>query len=373
MGRKDKHINVFYTLVRAGLWGKNALLSQFGHIDYDEIYKLSEEQSVVGLVAAGIEHVKDVKIPQQVALTFIGSTLQLEQHNLAMNDFIAKLIRILRKEDIYALLVKGQGIARCYERPLWRACGDVDLLFSDSNYEKAKQLLLPIASSVDIEEKYGKHIGLTINSWAVEIHGTQHCELSLRMDNVIDKVQEDIFCGGSVRSWDCNGITIFLPAPDNDVIFIFTHFLKHFFKEGVGLRQICDWCRLIWTYRESLNDNILKSRIRKMGLMSEWKAFATFAVEYLGMPSEKMPLYDSADKWKKKASQLCDYIIKVGNMGHNRDLSYFCKYPYFIRKVISFVRRSGYLISTMRLFPWDSIRFIPSFVFNGVRSAMRGE
>lgn len=30
-----------------------------------------------------------------------------------MNKFVGQLIEKLRKEDIYALLVKGQGIAQC--------------------------------------------------------------------------------------------------------------------------------------------------------------------------------------------------------------------------------------------------------------------
>ena len=54
----------FLALVRAGLWEKEARLSQYGDIDFNEILRLAEEQSVVGLVAAGIEHVVDLKIPK---------------------------------------------------------------------------------------------------------------------------------------------------------------------------------------------------------------------------------------------------------------------------------------------------------------------
>ena len=97
------------------------------------MYRLAEEQSVVGLVAAGIEHVKDVKVPKEMALQFAGQTLQLEQHNQLMNVFVAELIERLRKKDVYCLLVKGQGVAQCYERPLWRCAGDIDLLLSDNN------------------------------------------------------------------------------------------------------------------------------------------------------------------------------------------------------------------------------------------------
>lgn len=73
----------------------------------------------------------------------MGQTLQLEQRNKAMNDFIACLAEKMRRVGIYSLLVKGQGVAQCYERPLWRACGDVDFLLSLSNFEKAKCFLTP--------------------------------------------------------------------------------------------------------------------------------------------------------------------------------------------------------------------------------------
>ena len=370
---RNHNQEAFLALVKAGLWEKDVRFAQFGEVDFNEVLRLAEEQSVVGLIAAGLEHVTDVKVPKVIVLQFVGQTLQLEQQNTAMNSFVAMLVEKLRKADIYTLLVKGRGIAQCYERPLWRACGDVDLLLSKDNYEKAKELLLPLSSYSDKEEKYGKHIGLTIEPWKVELHGTQRCELSHRMDKVIDEVQKDVFVGGNVRSW-LNGNTIlFLPSPNNDVIIIFTHFLKHYFKEGVGLRQVCDWCRLLWTFRDTIDLKLLEKRIQRAGLVSEWKAFAAFAVEFLGMPVDAMPLYSTKKRWRRKAQFICANILEVGNMGHNRDMSYFGKYPYVVRKIISFVRRSGYLLNHVKVFPYDSIRFFPSFVFHGLNSAVRGE
>ena len=293
----DTNLQTFFELVRAGLWDKEARLLQYGKVDYDEVFRIADEQSVIGLVTAGIEHVQDVKIPQEIELQFIGTSLQIEQQNQALNDFVVWLIGTLRKEDVYTLLVKGQGIAQCYERPLWRASGDVDLLLSDYNYQRAKKVLIPLADNVEQEYKAFKHIGMTMKGdYVVELHGTLHSRLSNRIDKVIDEAQKDVFCGGNVRSWNISGTTVFLPSPDNDVIFVFTHILHHFYIEGIGLRQICDWCRLLWTYKDSLNYGLLESRILKMGLMSEWKAFAAFAVEYLGMPKDVMPFFDVGGK-----------------------------------------------------------------------------
>lgn len=94
----------------------------------------------------------DVKVPQEWVLQFVGETLQIEQQNKEMNSFLSRLTEKMRGADIYSLLVKGQGIAQCYERPFWRASGDVDLFLSEDNYQKAKELLLPLGEITEPEE-----------------------------------------------------------------------------------------------------------------------------------------------------------------------------------------------------------------------------
>ena len=350
----QKETEAFFSLLRAGLWEdlKNnaSSLTIQADVDWERIYQLAEEQSVLGVVLAGIEH-SEVKPPQEMLLQWIGEVQMFEQQNKAMNQFIAKVLEKLRREDVYTILLKGQGVAQCYERPLWRSCGDVDLLLSDSNYKKAKNVLIPWASSVEPESIYGKHLGLTIESWAVELHGTQHTELSYRIDKVIDAAQDDLFCQGNVRSWSNGNTQVFLPSPDNDVFFIFTHFLKHFYKGGLGLRQICDWCRLLWTYKELLNRELLESRIRKTGLMTEWMSFGAFAVEYLGIPSEAIPFYSTEKKWLRKAKRIQEFVMRVGNMGHNRDNDYYGNYPFVVRKCISFGRRLADVFNHVKIFP----------------------
>jgi len=100
---------------------------------------LAEEQSVVGLLAAGIETVQGSwlkvhgfpLVHKSIALQFIGRTVQLEQRNQAMNYFIGVLVEKMREAGIYMALVKGRGMVQCYERPLWRNCGDVDIFLDD--------------------------------------------------------------------------------------------------------------------------------------------------------------------------------------------------------------------------------------------------
>lgn len=364
----DNNTRAFFALVKAGLWEQEVRLSQFGQIDFDEVFRLAEEQSVVGLVTAGIEHVVDVKVPQEIVLQFIGTALQLEQQNLAMNEYVAQLIEQLRKEDIYSILVKGQGIAQCYERPLWRASGDVDLLLSEENYQKAKALLLPQAEEVEQEYSTFKHLGMTMKGgFVVELHGALYSRLSKRIDRGIDALQEDVFCFGNVRSWMNGKTQVFLPAADNDAIFVFTHILHHYYVEGIGLRQICDWCRLLYRYRSELDLRLLESRIKRMGLMSEWKAFGAFVVEYLGMPKETMPLYSADKKWSCKVEKIIEYVLECGNFGHNRQR--LLPDSFLGGKMVSVWRKMKDFGRHARVFPLDSVKFFFHFLGDGLQLA----
>lgn len=369
----NNNINAFFALVRAGLWEKSVQLLPYVEVDFTEIQRLAEEQSVVGLIAGGLEQVIDIKIAKKYVLQFISQTLRLEQRNQAMNYFIGVLVDKMRKEGIYTLLVKGQGIAQCYERPLWRSCGDVDLFLNEDDYQKAKQFLIPLASKVDPEGNYSKHLGMTIESWIVELHGSMRCGLSNRVDRVLNEIGNDILLGRNVRSWMNGHIQVFLPDANSDIIYVFTHFLNHFYKGGIGLRQFCDWCRLLWNYRKEIKKDLLEKRLRRMGLLTEWKAFGAFVVNYLGLSADAMPLFEDSARWRKKADLIGSFILEVGNFGHNRDLSYFEKYPYVMRKAISFCKRCGDLTRHARLFPLDSFRFFPKIMINGLRAAVRGE
>lgn len=370
----SKHtIDAFHVLLRAGLWGQIVHLSPYEPLDFDALFQLANGQSVVGLVAAGLEQVEDRKVSKMEALPFLKKVYSLEGRNASMNFFIETLVEKLRSAGVCTLLVKGQGVAQCYERPQWRSSGDIDFLLDLGNYEKAKSYLSELADSIEVEGVYYKHMGMTIGTWNVELHGTLHSGLSSRVDRVLDMIQNQMFTERDIRVWKNGETNVLLPGTNCDILFIFTHILQHFYKGGIGLRQVCDWCRLIWTYKNSIDRVLLESRICSMRLMSEWRAFAAFAVEYLGMPAEAMPLYMSGAKWKRKANRIQAFIMEVGNFGHNRDMNYYKKYPYLIRKTISFGQRLGDLCRHACIFPLDSFRFFPTIVYNGIKSAARGE
>ena len=329
-------------LVRGGLWEQEEQLAPYFMIDYSVISKMAEQQSVVGLVTAGFEHVKDVNIPKEWTLQFIGESLQIEKRSKAMNEFIASMVEEMRKKDIFTLLMKGQGLAQCYERPLWRLAGEIDFFFSNDGYNKAVELFLAQENARQVQNaQYTKSFGVVIEPWFIELHGTMRNGLSTKMDREIDAVQRNLFYGGKVRSWMNGKTQVFLPGATDDVFLVFVHFVRHFYKEGVNLRQLCDWCRLIWTYRFELDEQVLEERIKKSGLMGEWKAFAALSVDYLGMPVKAMLMFSNDKKWHVKGEKILNYILDKKETG-----------------------KIGPTLQIAKIFPGNTIKFSPSIFFH---------
>ena len=353
--RFNNNQKAFISLLRAGLWETEVQVSGLEPFDYTNVFHLADNQAVIGIVTAGMEKISDVKVPKDKLFTFIGTSVQIETLNQSMNQFLGYLIDLLRKREIYTLLVKGQGIAQCYSRPLWRSCGDIDLLLSEENYIKAKQVLTPLATNVEREYLLLKHLGMTINGFSVELHGSLRSRLTKRIDRGIDRVQDECFLYGEVRSWMNDRTQIFLPAPDQDVLFVFTHILHHFFIEGIGLKQICDWIRLIWTFRDKIDARKIGRHLKDMGLLSEWRAFSALAVDWLGMPLEAMPLYSGERKWSKKAILLLNRVLMYDSTTNKEESI-----------IKTFANRTLDAFKMMRIFPVDAWKVY----FGVLRSAL---
>lgn len=357
----DKNRNAFFALLRAGLWEQGVRIQPYEPLNFDALYELAHAQSVVGLLAAGMERIEDRKVMKLEALPFLKKVISLEERNQHARRFIGDLMDRLKTAGIYALLVKGQGLAECYERPQWRSVGDVDLLLDKDNYLKAKELLLPLAQGVKDEDVDRLHFGITIDSWLVELHGTLHNGLSSRITRTVDRIQDETIRGSLVRLWHNGETDVPLPCVDNDIIFVFTHLLQHFFQGGVVLRQVCDWTRLLWTYRESVDRDLLRERLEEMRLMTEWEAFAALAVDYLGCPSSAMPFYRDSAAIRRRSARVLEVIFKTGSV----DDSYKNEAPSFKRKLITIWRQFLSTFTFLRIFPLDSLRFLGYFFVVG--------
>lgn len=361
-----------FALLRSGLWNEVPDRIPFaGGTDWEALYRLSLEQTVVPLVTDGINRLPREFLPSEPERLdpFLGDMMATAKRNRVLDAFIPKLFNALA--DIPVVLVKGQSLAQDYLEPERRQPGDIDLLLMPASYEAAKAVLLPKATKVLEEQAEIWHQGMHFHNIEVEIHGSVSTLISKRLDRKLAVLLEEQFDGRTFPSVSIGGAGIPVPEADFNAIYIFVHFLQHYWSGGVGLRQLTDWMVFVSVHKRDIHPVILERRLHEFGLLHLWKVFTGFVQEYLGCPAEKLPLAAKPDP--KKNARIWKYIRRSGNFGKNQDRSRK-KESYLVRKFHSLWR----LVVADRLrhfpvFPKESIRFFFGSFGYGLQRLARGE
>lgn len=67
-------------------------------------------------------------------------------------------------------------------------------------------------------------------------------------------------------------------------------------------------------------------------------------------------------RFDKKADRILEYILKVGNLGHNKDLSYRTRCSGLAYKIVAAWRRFLDFLGVVTIFPLDAPRFFVTYV-----------
>ena len=377
-GNRDRRVgqeidSQFFALLRSGLWNEVPERAPFaGGTDWESLYRLAYEQTVVPLVTDGVNRLPREFLPNdrpERLDPFLADMMSTAKRNRTLDAFIPKLFNAL--SGIPVVLVKGQSLAQDYPDPERRSPGDIDLLLLPSSYEAAKAVLLPKASTVLEEESVVCHQGMRFRSIEVEVHGSISTLMSRKLDRKLAALLEELFDGRSLPTVTLGGREIPVPDAGFNAVYIFVHFLQHYWSGGVGLRQLVDWMTFVSVHKRDIHPVILEQRLDDLGLTRLWKVFAGFAQEYLGCPAEKLSLVAAPDS--RKNARIWRYIRRCGNFGKNVDRNRK-KEPYLVRKVHSFWR----LVVADRLrhfpvFPKESVRFFLGAFGYGLQRLAKGE
>ena len=364
--------NQFFALLRSGLWNEVPDASLFaGGVDWEALYTLSFHQAVVPLVTDGINRLPHACLPaeEQRLDPFLGDMMGTVRRNSQLDAFIPKVFGAL--EGIPALLVKGQALAQDYLDPSRRQPGDIDLLVSPDSYEAAKQVLLPKATKIAEEMPGILHQGMFFKSVEVEIHGSISTLMSRKLDRKLAALLSEQFDGREFPTVAIGGAQIPVPEANFNALYVFVHFLKHYWSGGVGLRQPMDWMTFVSVHKRDIHPVILERQLEELRLVHVWKVFTGFAQEYLGCPAEKLPLAAAPDS--RKNARIWKYILWSGNFGKKRDRSRG-KESFLVRKIHSLWRLVIVdRLRHFRVFPKESVRFFLGAFGYGLQRLIDGE
>lgn len=218
------------------------------------------------------------------------------QKNLQVQSMI---LASLKEADIPCAIIKGSTVSVNYPEPMLRTLGDIDVLVSVDNYDRAVDILCGDKYEDESSEGHQFHYKYTIQGVAVEIHKsvTEYTndeygeKIKTFMDNALNKVVEkqiDEFIFPSLTN-EYQAATLLL------------HTQRHFFENRLPIRMLCDWAMFVQSVGAEEWDAIVYPFISKMGLDSICDALTATCNAYLGI--------NCADKVKKEISDKTTNIL----------------------------------------------------------------
>lgn len=218
-----------------------------------------------------------------------------------MNAALQTLCSSFHEKGLNPILLKGQGIARLYENPLLRECGDIDLYFQ-SAHDRDAALQHIRKMCIQIKEEPDGSAFYVWQGVKVEHHQRLFDLYNPFQQNSINLLIRQ-------KGFQETGSAPYrLPSPFLNLLLLNLHILKHALGRGIGLRQFCDMARACYKLHGNINREEMKTVCRKLGL-GQWNPLLhAFLTDCLGLPAECLPYDETAST----AQPLSDIVWRGG-------------------------------------------------------------
>lgn len=242
--------------------------NEFAALNMDELCKLS---ALHGLNTVIFPVVNDCFVDndsyKKLLQVWRLTTLKSSIFNILFLQQIDILSKSFEEEKLSLIMIKGLAIARFYKNPELRCMSDLDILVMDSEWEKAKEVLVNLGYNQCEDEDYNPlHV-------CFEKKGTLSVELHRRLIHSgylgyreDDKWYNHIWRNKKYISY-LNQLAIYVMSEEDELIHQVTHFASHFVYIGTRLKHIFEMALIIKSFEDKLDWHYIESTLNDMGFL----------------------------------------------------------------------------------------------------------
>lgn len=300
--------SLFCKVLREALWG-GEVFEVVSPAEYEQLHRELQEHAISDIPANILRRLPG--LPKELYEVWRAETLTqipLFLNYLQQQD---SCIALLKMQGIPCAVLKGAASAKYYPIPEYRQMGDIDLLISPADKEKAHQALqecgyckIECDRSVQAFKK---------DDLVVEIHTGFETH---RNDALTEKISA-LLLNDLRKPTEIELLQYRFPtlSPECTGVLLLAHMAKHFEKE-LGFRQVIDWM----LYADKvLTDEVWQNTMQKLLQSYQLEQFAVTVTamcqRYFGLHTQKMTWCAQADP--ELCMELFEHIWKSGNMGRN--------------------------------------------------------
>ena len=277
---------------------------------WKEIYAIAKKQTLVGILFSALDRLPiEQRPPKPLLMQWFVAAEAIQESNSLVNADAVKICETIRKDGLRCVVLKGQGIATYYPDPSLRQCGDIDL-WIEGGSKKVISYLRTQSKVWNIFYTHAEYNAPVSTEVEVHHHPTYlYNPIYLIRLNKYFAQQDELF-ENSVELPDGSG-KIYVPTVEFNRYYVLQHIYRHYFGEGIGLRQLLDY------YYVLLKGGTEESKKRTMDLfrqtgMSKFVGAAMWVMqEVFGMEDK----YLLCPPHEKAGKQLLDEVMLAGNFG----------------------------------------------------------
>ena len=307
-------INDFlFIVLRSALWGHKTDGFELPSKPYKQLYRLSQRQTVSGLLCSALMENQDVRLNRYDAAntyTSLNDTIQINGH---MNSMVCELSELLSSTGIRHLIVKGQITASMYRQPEVRESGDIDFYCPTSCFSQARELIAQRWNvTFEEESESEQHLAFTYKDVLFEMHFNLFKFYNKANQRYWDSLMdEEVKTDHTVTVRNHQIPTL---SPETNILYTFLHLFHHLVELGVGLRQFCDLAMMLHHYHGTYSAARLQEHLRRLGFEAGFKAVGAILTDRLGLPASEFP-YELTEKDHAADQLMLDIIFTGGDFG----------------------------------------------------------
>lgn len=301
----------FFKLLRLGIGTCHDRDVKLDKAGWAAVYELGRKHALAPIVLDGVERLSIMqKPPADVVMPWIGLVQQVEAANRKLNRAAVMICDKFAQEGMGTVLLKGQGNAAFYLRPLHRTPGDIDL-WMDAGRKRVVDYARKYCPGVEVVYH---HVDFPVlKDIPIELHFTpswMNCwGMNRRLQryfaewkpySLLHKVQLPERVG-----------EVSVPTLAMNRIYLLVHIYRHLFDEGIGLRQLLDY---YFVLRQPCSEADRKEAVQALERL-HLKRFASAVMyvlqEVFGMADGHL-LVEPSGRYGKR---LLDEVLLAGNFG----------------------------------------------------------
>lgn len=241
----NQTLKALYALIRIAL--KEERPVEFPEsVDWIELLEYAKTQGVAAIAMDGLQTLinkigfSPVGLDVKAKLQLYALAMSIERRHIKQIESGKEVASIWHKAGIRTLVLKGFAFAQYYPKPMQRLASDMDCYLC-GGYEVGNREMECLGIKVNREDY--RHATFQYKDVFVENHKICTTVRGKRQRKCFEAYLRSLL--ENEPTVDIDGSYLEMPCDRFNTLYFLQHCHRHFLREGITLRYICDWAMIL--------------------------------------------------------------------------------------------------------------------------------